>query len=889
MLNQAPTVSHPLKSLACLPRRISGGPQKLETSDDGGSMRILCLCVLFLISFAFPATAQNPKPENPKDYTAHVLGYAHMDMAWLWRWEESIHDIMYNTFQNQLGLMRQFPDITYAQDQAVVYEMMEQYYPEIFKGITERVKTRNWIPVSSGWVQMDENMPDGESLVRQFLYGQKYTKEKFGRYVRVAWQPDVFGHPYSMPQIARKAGIEFFLFNRPHDPKRPPIIWWEGIDGTRVLGYTTPGEYTQPMDHDHTTVLGIQNADRMGVKNILVLYGEGDHGGGPNPFDAAGIAKLNASPNDARVRPSGAEEYFDLLLTEKNEFPIVKNELNPVFDGCYTTQVDIKRNNRKAEQMLLAAEKLSEIATFFGYRDYYPVRDLTNAWKLTLLNQFHDLLDGSGIGPIYDDSAKQYEEVFERGRRALDFSLESLGMQLNTLGDGIPVVVYNAQSWDRTELVTAEVSAASLPARMVAVHGDETVPVQILSPTKREGDRERATIAFVAQRVPQMGLKLYRIQGQTAGRPEARSELQAGMKPRPYLENQFLRIEFNPANGNVTRLYDKQNKHEAFKGEGNFLVALEDTPDQAKKVAPEYSGPAWDIGLTGKKWALDNASLEIVESGPARATIRIVRKFRESTFMQDVSLTAGVPRVDVEMTTEWYERNTFLKAAFPIGVSSAKVAAEIPYGVIERDQHENEMVMGKWVDIADANYGVAILNNGRHGYDAKDNVIRISVIRGPIAPDPRADEGTHTFAYSIYPHRGGWREGKVEFQALGFNSPLIAHQEPAHASPQEQWAGKSGGLPEANAFIRTESDHVILYAVKQTEGFYDAEPILRFFESEGREGDVVVHFPFNVRAVETDLLEETIGPVGEGSAVRFRMKPWEIKTLRVSKVKRAAE
>jgi alpha-mannosidase len=841
--------------------------------------------LLVLMFGVMVSTAQAQTPAQPKDYTAHVVGYAHIDMAWLWRWEESIHDIMFNTFSNQLKLMDQYPEFTFAQDQAVVFEMMEQYYPEIYKGIIKRVKTRNWIPVSSGWVQMDENMPDGESLVRQFLYGQKYTKEKFGRYVRVGWQPDVFGHPYSLPQIMRKAGIEFFLFNRPHDPKRPPIIWWQGLDGTRVLGYTTPGEYTQPMDHQNTTVLGMKNADKLGVKNIMVLFGEGDHGGGPNPKDVAAIAKLDASPTDVRVKPTHVEDYFDLLLTEKKDFPIIDNELNFVFQGCYTTQVDIKRHNRMAEQLLLAAEKLSELAVFNGYRDYYPVRDLMAAWKLAMLNQFHDLLDGSGIGPIYADSAKQYAEVFERGNRALKFSLESLGLQLDTTGEGVPLVVYNAQSWDRTELVTAEVSAASLPARMVAVHDQEVRPVQILKPATREGDRERATIAFVAQKVPQMGLKLYRILP-AEGKSVPASSVQAGTKPRPYLENEFLRVEFNPATGNIARLYDKQNKREAFRGEGNSLVALEDTPEQARAVSKEYAGPAWDIGLTGKQWDVDKAaSIEVVEPGPARATLRVVHRFRDSKFTQDVSLVAGVPRVDVEMTTDWYERNTFLKAGFPVSVAASKATAEIPYGAIERDQNGNEMVMGKWVDISDANYGVAILNNGRHGYDTKDNTIRLSVIRGPIAPDPRADEGVHSFGYSIYPHRGGWRDGKVQFQALSFNAPLLALQEPAHQSPQENWAGKKGGLPPAHSFIQTDSDHVMLYAIKQTEGFYDADPVLRFFESEGREGEVAVRFPFAVQAVETDLLEETLGPVGEGEVIRFHMKPWEIKTLRLKRVR----
>jgi alpha-mannosidase len=846
-------------------------------------MRKFLAVVVILVSLVSVAQAQ--APAQPKDYTAHVVGYAHMDMAWLWRWEESIYDIMYNTFRNQLDLMDQFPDYTYAQDQAVVFAMMERYFPDIFKGIVQKAKTGNFIPVSSGWVQMDENVVDGESLVRQFLYGQKYSKEKFGHYIRAAWQPDVFGHPYSMPQIARQAGIELYLFNRPHDPSRPPIIWWQGLDGSRVLGYTTPGEYTQPMDHEHTTVLGMKNADRVGVKNILVLYGMGDHGGGPNPADIAGIAKLNASPSEVRVKPTNVSNYIDLLLTEKKDFPVVAGEMQHVFPGCYTTQVDMKRHNRQSEQLLLNAEKMSELAVFFDYRDYYPNRDLTEAWKIALLHQAHDFAAGSGIGPIYADAARQYEEVFERGHRALNFSLQNLGLQVDTRGEGIPLVVYNPQSWDRSDLVIAEVSAFSLPQRMVAIHGDEALPVQVLKPPAKQGARETATVTFVAQQVPQMGLKLYRLVAEGGNRKVTPSSLKVGMKTRPFLENEILRVELNPETGNIARLYDKLNKREALRGEGNFLVALEDTAEQAKATSAEYAGPAWDIGLTGKKWDLGKATrLEVVEQGPARATVRVVHRFRDSEFSQDISLAAGAPRVDVEISMDWRERETFLKVGFPVGVSSPQVAAEIPYGVIERAQAGDEMVMGKWVDISDASYGVAILNNGRNGFDAKDNLIRLSVIRGPWGPDPRADEGQHTLGYSIYPHRGGWKEGKVGFQAFAFNSPLLALQEPAHASPQEQWAGKKGGLPDAYSFIKTESDHVVLYAMKQMEGFYDTDAILRFFECEGREGDVSIQLPRAVRVVETNLLEDIeLGPIGDGQDIHFHMKPWEIKTLRIAR------
>jgi alpha-mannosidase len=849
-------------------------------------MRKLVLIVFTAFYFASQSNAQVPQPTpNPKDYTAHVVGYAHMDMAWLWRWEESIHDVMYNTFTNQIRLMDENPDYTFSQDQAVVLDSMEHYYPDVFKGLQAKARTGNFIPATSSWVQMDENVSDGESMVRQFLYGQKYSKEKFGHYVRFAWQPDVFGHPETMPQIAKKAGIELYLFDRPHDPARPRIIWWQGLDGSRVLGYSTPSEYAGTLDHDRVTVPVMQSGQQSGVKDMLVLYGAGDHGGGPNPDDVAAIARMNASADDVRVKPTNVANYIDLLLTEKKDFPVYDKELQGVFPGCYTTQSEMKRHNRMSEQLLLNAEKMSELAVFFNYRDYYPVRDFSEAWKLVLLNQAHDLAAGSGIGPIYADAAEQYKEVFQRGYRALNFSLENLGLQLDTTGDGIPLVVYNPQSFDRTDLVTAEISAFSIPSRLVAVHDNERVPVQVLKAPTKSGDRETATIALVAENVPQMGLKLYHLVAETGTTPAKQPLLQAGSKPRPFLENEFFRVELDPETGNIARLYDKVNKRESFKGEGNSLTAWEDTAEQAARTSKEYGGPAWDIGITGKHWEIAKpARIEVTEQGPARATIRVVHRFRDSEFTQDISLMPGVPRVDVSMKLNWYERATMLKANFPVDAESTKVSAEIPYGVIERDQTGEESVMGKWVDISSSGYGVTIINNGRNGYDAKNSVIHLSAIRGPWAPDPRADEGEHTFGYSIYPHKGGWRESKVPFQAMAFNSPLLSMQEPQHASSQEQWAGKKGGLPETYSFIKTDSDHVVLYALKQMEGFYDTDAIARFVEIEGREGDVTIHLPRQVRATETTLLEDvSVGPVGEGTTIQFHMKPWEIKTLRLSR------
>ncbi len=579
------------------------GPAQLQLSP----LRRLMILVFFAICLApltrAQAPASTPPSPNPKDYTAHVIGYAHMDMAWLWRWEESIHDVMYNTFKNQINLMNANPNYTFSQDQAVVLDSMDHYYPDIFKGLQEKARTGNFIPVTSSWVQMDENVSDGESMVRQFLYGQKFSKEKFGHYIRFAWQPDVFGHPATMPQIASKAGIDFYLFDRPHIPSRPRIIWWQGLDGTRVLGYSTPSNYGGSLDHNRVTVPVMQYAQQSGVKDIMILYGAGDHGGGPNPDDVAAIAAMNASPDEVRVKPTNVADFIDLVLAQKRDYPIHEGEFNPVFPGCYTTQSDMKRHNRQSEQLLLDAEKMSEIAVFFKYRDYYPVRDFSEAWKLVLLNQAHDLAAGSGIGPIYADAALQYKEIFERGNRALNFSLEDLGLQVDTHGDGLPLVVYNPQSFDRTDLVTAEISAFSLPEKLVAVNGSETLPVQILKAPEKSGARETATVAFVAKDVPQMGLKLYRLVADTGAAKAQASTLQVGSSPRPYLENEFFRVEIDPQTGNIAHLYDKTNKREAFRGAANSLTAWEDTAEEARENLKRICGAGMGCGIHRQEFA----------------------------------------------------------------------------------------------------------------------------------------------------------------------------------------------------------------------------------------------------------------------------------------------
>ena len=819
--------------------------------------------VLFLAS-GIAAGAQKEKTPGllkPRDFTAHLVGHAHIDLSWLWRWEETVHDIATHTFLGTLAQMDKFPGLTFAQSQAAIYEAIEKNYPTIFQRIKEKVREGTWIPVGGMWAEPDLNMPDGESFARQLLYGKIYFQAKFGVEVTVGWNPDGFGHNFQLPQILSKAGIKSYVFER-CAPEKMPVFWWEGLDGSRLLAYVPPGWYLADLKNGVRDLI-FEASKNTPLKDFMLLYGEGDHGGGPRATDLEAIRKFKDDKNHPRLEFVKPQEYFRMLESSGIEFPVVKRELNTTFPACYTTQAQTKKYNRRLENLLLTAEKFSAVAVTSGARSYYPERDIDEAWKSVLRNQFHDILDGSSIGPVYDESKRYYEEAEERGQRALDFSLESLSSQVDTRGEGIPLVVYNPLFWERTEPVEAEVSL-SPPVKAIQIidSAGTEVPHQVLD-ERSTPDRTRLRLIFIAEKMPSFGYRTYRVLGAEAG-TEFKTDLSVDSST---LENEFFRLALNPETGWICSLFDKKAGREVLSAEGNVLQAIVDEP-------PNMS--AWELGLKDTPWNIgaDGASIEVVERGPVRAVLRVKSAFRNSHFVQDIRLYHRVPRVDCRVHLDWQERNLMIKAAFPAAVNNTAAVFEIPYGAIPRPADGTEVPALKWIDLTDESgaYGLSLLNDCKYGFDIKGNVLRISIVHGATEPDPEADRGEHELLYSLYPHAGDWKEAKSFRKGHELNSPLIAHTGMVH----------SGAWPADQSFLRVEPGNVILSSLKKESGYFNQATILRFYELFGKETEVRVELPGPVEAVETDIIERPLAKIDiDGKILRFKIRAFEIKTFRI--------
>ena len=823
------------------------------------------LCVLMILC-AVSWTMSWPAAEKfkPSDYSAQLVGHAHIDLSWLWRWEETVRDIAVNTFRGTLDQMARMKGLTFAQSQAALYDAIEKEYPDIFALIKDRVKEGTWVPVGGMWVEPDLNMTDGEALVRQLLYGKRYFRDKFGVEVTVGWNPDSFGHNAQLPQVLKKAGIDYYVFER-CAPDKAPVFWWEGMDGSRVLGYVPPGWYNFELKNGVRETLA-EAAPTTPVKDFLLLYGEGDHGGGPRANDLDAITKFRRASDQPRMEFANPEKYFQKLAGQGLDLPVVKRELNFAFPACYTTQARTKKNNRRAESLLLTAEKFSSVAAFGGFRDYYPERDIDEAWKIVLRNQFHDIFDGSSIGPVYDDTEAFYQEAFERGRRALDFSLETIANDIDTRGDGLPLVVFNPLFWDRTDAVETE---AVFPAdtnasglKVLDDKGNET-PCQVLDRGARDG-KTVWRVLFVAENVPSFGYKVFRV---VPAAPGTASPSALNVTPVS-LENEFFKVTLDPGTGWVTSLFDKRGGRETLAAPGNFLEALADEPK---------SMSAWELGLKGRvaRVGESGARVEVVEKGPVRIVVRVTSAFRDSRFAQDLILYRGIPRLDCRLALDWQERNIMIKAAFPVAAKNSQAFFEIPFGAVSRPADGSEVPALRWIDLTDESgqFGVSLLNDCKYGFDVKDNILRLSVVHGATNPDPEADRGRQELVYSLFPHQGSWQEAGTVQRGYELNTPLLARTAMVHG----------GSLPAQTSFVRVSSQPgVIVSTLKKEYGYYNRGFILRAYEVFGKKTDATLEMSWSVRAAEANLIDYSTKKLEmSGDKVALSFEPYEIKTIKI--------
>lgn len=815
-------------------------------------------------------------------YTLFLGGNSHIDLAWLWRWMETV-EVSKETFSTILDNMEEYPDIIYIQSQAQAYKWMEDYYPEVFKRIQKKVKEGRWEIVGGMWAEPDCNLIDGESFIRQILYGKRYFKEKFNVDVKIGWNPDSFGYNWNMPQFFKKSGINTFVTQKIswNDTTVFPyfFFWWQGPDGSRLLSYFPPTGYVGTL-RAKSMASGMKQFEKnTGLKKIFILYGLGNHGGGPNRemLDRAkGYADQLIFP---KMVHSSFSHYLDKINKgELKTLPVWEDELYLEYHrGTYTTQAETKKLNRKSEVLLANSEKISSLAFLYG-RDY-PHLPLKSAWEKVLMNQFHDILPGSSINPVYRDAKEFYRDSSRLAKNELLESMNFLAKSINTLQgeEGIPLVVFNTLSWERNDVVKVALPSKLKGKPLVVSHAGEETPSQIITTPKGQ------ILCFIAKGVPPLGYKVYKIKEGEASPPKNNS-LQVD---KTSLENRFFRITLHPESGNIISIFDKKAKREilAPNSQGNELQLLEDIPDR---------WDAWNIQYTGRKWTLDNFdSIKIAQKGPIMASLKVEKSYlglskarREPTtdfpssfFSQEIILYNDVPRIDIEMNVDWWEDHVLLKVAFPVDVKNDWATYEIPFAFIQRPTTQNtdwekarfEVPAIRWADLSDGAYGVSLLNESKYGYDIKDNVMRLTLLRSPLSPDPMADRGKHSFSYSLYPHEGNWKEAHTVQKGYEFNVPLLAFFQEEH----------KGVLPPSLSFFHVVPSNIILASIKKAED--RSTIILRIYEAEGKDTEACLEFFRTPKKIyELDLMEQRLRTISfNDKSATLHFGKSEIKTIEI--------
>jgi len=827
-----------------------------------------------------------PVGKFAKQFTIYAVGNAHIDLAWLWRKQESVQ-IATNTFRSVFNNMEEFPELTFAQSQAHAYRWVEESDPELFSRIREAVRAGKWDPVGGMWVEPDCNVPGGESWVRHLLYAQHYFQDNFGAMASLGWNPDSFGYNWNMPQLFKKAGIDAFVTQKLswNDTTVFPyhLFWWEAPNKSKILAYLPTGSYVERLEPARLLDQLLRFEQNTGFKEMLVLFGLGNHGGGPNRGMLERARMLNEQPIFPKLGFIRAHDYIERLKQEDlSDLPVWRGELYMEgHRGTLTTQSRTKRNNRKSESILETAEKAAALAWLQGTP--YPREAFTEAWKIVLFNQFHDILPGSSITPVYRDADEDYALARKIARRALDQSLDAMGARIATQSDGWRrLLVFNPLSWERDDIVRITLPQDAPRELMIRGPDGMEVPHEIL---KSEDGLDRELL-FIARRMPALGYQVFTALDHQGTRFE--TDLTGSGST---IENKFLKVEVNPQTGNIKSILDKRTGRQVLAEgkEGNVLELHENLPSY---------WDAWNIGYTGRSWTVDKPdSIELVK-GPVRTLLRVKKSFLglskanraptegfpSSFFTQNIILYAGSPRVDIELESDWWEDHTLLKVSFPLNVENDFAMYEIPFASVARPTVQEEpwqkarfeVSVHRWADMSRSGFGVSLLNDGKYGMDTLGNTMRLTIHTSPNWPDPIADRGKHVCTYSVYPHEGSWQEAGTSRQAQQLNLPLAG-----------KWLRGTGTatMPDRKSFVTAEEESVDLTCLKVSE---DGDGlVLRFVETSGHYAEMTVDLPSRIRsASEIDLLEREIRKAGfSGTGLRFRIEPHEIKSFKVTLAK----
>jgi alpha-mannosidase len=803
----------------------------------------------------------------------HLLmsGHAHIDLAWLWPVAETRRKVR-RTFATVLQLMERYPELCFSQSSAQAYAWLEADDPQLFEEVKKRVQEGRWELVGGMWVEPDGNLLSGESWARQLLYGQGYFQRKFGRRAAVAWLPDTFGFAANLPQLLSQGGLPYFFTTKlgwnetnafPHD------LWqWEGLDGTRVLAHSfhNPNEgYNGRLEAKDLAGTWHNFKGKRHHPTSLYTFGYGDGGGGPSAEMLERYARYREFPGLPRAEIGPVEGFYEGVGGREADhrpsaLPVWVGEMYlELHRATYTTQAELKRLNRRLEHVLVEAEAalvLAERAGLGAPAEAWEV--LEGAWKALLLGQFHDVLPGSGVHSVPKDAQESLSQALAVAEGLRRRALERLSADVAAPHPeaAAKVVVWNLGSAPKPLRLEMNRPLEG-PFRLVGPGGEE-VPYQLA---------DERVLAAAGLEVPPLG---YVALGVLRGEPTPPAGEGGVAVLGTLLENAHLRVKV-AQDGSLSLLFDKDHQRKVLAGRGNQLWAYTDLP---------RFWEAWDLdaGYGAEGQNLEAAQVQVLESGPVRAGIRVEYRLGASRLEQTYWLWAGSRRLEVETTAHWQERRTLLRALFPLAVRSHEAYYESAFGAVARPTHANtswdaarfEVPALRWADLSEAGYGVSLLNDAKYGHSARGNVLGLSLLRGSVWPDPYADVGEHRFTYALYPHAGDWRAGTVA-EAEALNAPLLA----VPGGPGGQGAARG-------CFLRLETPHLCRSALKRAE---DGEGyVLRLYEAHGARGEALLDLsPLKVsRVSRVNLLEEELEALSlEGGVLRLSYRPYEVISLRL--------
>ena len=802
----------------------------------------------------------------------HTVGNAHLDAVWLWPWEEGFAEVR-ATFRSALERMDEDPDVTFACDSVAYYAWIEEHDPELFARIRRRVAEGRWELSGGWWVEPDLNAPCGESLVRQGLYGQRWLLERFGRIARVGMNVDPFGHPATLPQILRGQGLEAYVFFRPIAPELSlpdDAFRWESPDGSFVSAYRLPHEYSSGVGVGDMTehVVAARAAKPRAGGDLMVFFGVGDHGGGPTREAIASIRRLAAAGQDAEIRFSTPERFFERVSEAdgSRRMPVVRDELQHHAVGCYSAHSAIKALNRRTETALLAAERWSTVATVvFGTP--YPLASLGHAWRQLAFNQFHDILAGTAIAAAYETARDQVGEALAIAGRASNLAVQALAARIDTdLGpETRPVVVVNRLAWPVDAVV--EVDLGEVDGPLDVLDADRSpIPAQV-EPSGAVVAR-RARVVLPVQ-VPALGYRLVGIRAAGVVGPSA-EDPQAARTPAVAVHagERFIVAESDRLRAVVDRTT-------------GWLAELTDRVTDTTLTVPDGARHAVVLDDPGDTWAHGVARFEnevgtfmplgvrVESAGPVRAVVRIESAFGSSTLVEDLELDVGAAMLEIRVSLDWQERRRVLKLRAPVDLEAPLATFSVPFGHVERPARGGEEPGQAWVDVTGrlsggAPAGLAVVCDAKGAWDIDGASIGITAARSPAfawhdpapldadRPVAYQDQGRQRFRYALLPHAGSWRDAAVPRQAAALLAPPITLLEGTHA----------GHLPASGSFAALGPSGVELAALKLAEDG-SGDVIARLVECHGTGTRAVLELPAIGRRCEVAL------------------RPFEVSTLRI--------